>query len=156
MKIMALYVIAAFLLNSCMLNTGKEERETKRSNLQNETVKHGKPSNKDVILMVIQNSDVLLNVDSSCSGVGSEANDKTIGQFLSSFWQYHTDSTARNSLQINVAEAEDNEIKEKHWKATFMINGQTENENWSWGVSFYVLDKNWLVIRKSFRCLGGG
>jgi hypothetical protein len=37
-----------------------------------------------------------------------------------------------------------------------MINGQTENENWSWGVSFYIMDKNWVVVKDSFKCLGAG
>ena len=124
--------------------------------IENETVKHGKPSNKDILLMVMQNCDVLLSADSSCLGVGSEFNDSTIGQFLSSFWQYHADSIGANSLTINVTEGNDKEVKEKFWKAAFMINGQTENENWSWGVSFYIMDNNWLVDKKSFKCLGAG
>ncbi len=114
------------------------------------------PTDKEVVVMVMQNADVLLSVDSSCKGVGSDFTDSTIGQFLSSFLQYYTDTSAKNSISIQVVKGDNPEIKQDHWKATFMINGQTEGENWRWGISFVLLDSNHHVIDSSFRCLGGG
>ena len=156
MKKLSILFILQMLLHVGICNADKHNPEAPKFIPENETEKHEKPSNKDIILMVMQNSDVLLSVDSSCHGVGSGFDDKTIGQYLSGFWQYHTDSKAKNSLKISVVEGKDIHIKEKHWKATFMINGQMQHENWSWGVSFYIIAKNWLVVKDSFKCLGAG
>jgi hypothetical protein len=156
MKRIFIFFISFLFLQACTTKSGDQTVNT--ASVSSETVirNQGKPSDKDILLMVMQNCDVLLTVDSTCLGVGTNINDSTIGQYLSGFWQYQTDSSANNSITIKVAEGDDKIIKEKHWKAIFMINGQTENENWSWGVSFYIMDKNWVVVKDSFKCLGAG
>jgi hypothetical protein len=143
-------------LPACTTKSGDQVVETANALSDSVICHQGKPSDKDILLMVMQNCDVLLTVDSSCLGVGTNINDSTIGQYLSNFWQYQTNSSANNSIKISVTQGDDKIIKEKHWKAIFMINGQTENENWSWGVSFYIMDKNWVVVKDSFKCLGAG
>lgn len=155
MKYLKLVVGIILLASSCTNNNtpnAKLQTSPKRLNAS----PRGKPTKKDVLLLVMQSNAILLSVDPSCSGVGVEATDSTIGQYLSGFWQYQTDSMNMNPIDIVIEEGRDSLITDKHWNARFMINGRTENEPWSWGISFSILDANWEIITKSIRCLGGG
>ena len=165
-----------FLLFACT-NTQQLRKESSIIDRTSERVRpnlgrSGKPEARDVIYMVMQNYDVPLNIHESCENMGVDFEDKTIGEFLSGWWAYHdvahpnTDpenvSYPPDSLEavfyldISVEEGDFQELSPKHWKVSLMLGGDTDGGNvlWNLGVSFLVLDKDWEVVRDSFKCLG--
>ncbi|VAW97127.1 hypothetical protein MNBD_GAMMA23-1274 [hydrothermal vent metagenome] len=99
---------------------------------------------------LMKNQDVLLKDSKYCSGAGTSESDRTIGDYLSGFWVFHTNKDGRNWLDIQVSKTADNMRLAK-----VMIYRKNGEENWGWGVSF-KLDNKANVLRDSFSFLGGG
>lgn len=119
-----------------------------------QTVNAGKsvtaPIQKDVLGALMKNLDVQLKDAAHCKSVGVEQTDRTIGDYLSGFWAFHTSTTGKNWLDINTTNT-----GKGRYLVKVMIYRKDAEENWGWGVSF-ELDNSRKVNRGSFTCLGGG
>ncbi len=107
-------------------------------------------SKADVLKALMRNNNVLLKNAKHCNGVGTNEKDRTIGDYLSGFWAFHTNKNGNNWLDINVSKSSDT-----LFLAKVMIYRKNGEENWGWGVSF-KLDSKAKVQRDSFTCLGSG
>lgn len=107
-------------------------------------------SNKQILNALFMNLDVKLTDAEYCEGVGTDTNDKTIGDYLSGFWAYHTDTSGRNWLDISYSKVNDDA-----YIAKVMIYRKNGEENWGWGVSFKI-NAAAKINRSSFTCLGAG
>jgi hypothetical protein len=100
----------------------------------------------------MQSHDVPLSVHESCHNVGTELTDTTIGEFISGFWSYHTETSGSNWIKVRSSPIDKRrcegvvEIYRRHGEE--IIGG--------WGVSFIFDSKNRKVDRASIRCLGSG
>jgi hypothetical protein len=113
------------------------------------------PSTKDVLRFLLRHSDVPLTVDNSCSAVGTSSADRTIGDYLSGFWAEHADQDGQNWLEITTMPAAMRN-GEGAWECRLMIRRRDSEQEIGWGVSFLVRRANRVLVRDSFRCLGGG
>ena len=157
MKIILFLFTSLVLLQSCKQDSAPVEQKKAVEKITTIT-KHGKPTNQDVLLLVMQHcNDSLPKVD-GCINVGSSPQDqvKSVGEYLSLYWHNHTENIPGNHINITVEDGNNPEIKEIHWKVTFEINGMAEEDPWNWGVRFDLLDKNWEVYKNFFQCIGTG
>jgi len=107
-------------------------------------------SEKTILAILMANLDIPLKNAAHCDGVGIDEHDRTIGDYLSGFWSFHTNKKSKNWLEINATKSAKN-----LYLAKLMIYQKNEGESWGWGVSF-ELDSNKKVNRNSFTCLGAG
>lgn len=115
----------------------------------------GKPTEEDVILMVMENAHTIIpNNERGCpSYMGIK--DRSVGRFLSHFWQKHSvyDTAHHNFLGIHISEGKDPKIKELHWEIDFTILWAVGPVDFcSVGLGFIVMDKDWKVLKESFDC----
>ena len=107
---------------------------------------------KEILFLLMQNHDVPLSVDSSCEKAGTERKDKTIGEYISGFWVYHTKRTGKNWIEVKSIAVDTN-----HCKASVEIYRKYGEEIvGGWGVLFVVDNTSHKVDRASFRCPGSG
>lgn len=107
-------------------------------------------SEKTILAVLMENLDVPLKNAAHCDGVGIDEHDRTIGDYLSGFWSFHTNKQSKNWLEINVTKSVKN-----LYLAKVMIYQKNAEESWGWGVSF-ELDSHKKIRRDSFTCLGAG
>ena len=108
------------------------------------------PTPKDVIDALLASSDVPLSVDPSCGTAGTEPGDKTIGRYVSGFLAELSNPEARNAIETSM------EPQSGVWLCRVMIRHAQGEDIWRWGVQFSVRQKDGVVDRASFRCLGAG
>ena len=107
---------------------------------------------KEILYILMQNHDVSLSVDSSCKNMGTERNDKTVGEFISGFWAYHVETSSKNWIEV-----QSSPLDWKRCEASVKIYGENgEDVIGGWGVSFIFNNANHKVDRTSFKCLGSG
>lgn len=107
---------------------------------------------KEILYILMQNHDVPLSVDSSCKNVGTEIEDKTIGEFISGFWAYHVETTSKNWIKV-----QSRSLDRRRCEAMVKIYGENGEEViGGWGVSFIINNANHKADRTSFKCLGSG
>lgn len=107
---------------------------------------------KEILYILMKNHDVPLSVDPSCKNVGTEREDKTIGEFISGFWAYHVESTGKNWIKV-----QSRSLDRKRCEATVKIYGENGDDViGGWGVSFIINSANHKADRTSFKCLGSG
>jgi hypothetical protein len=119
------------------------------------TVQHLPPTAKDVIDALLSSSQVPLAADPSCLNAGTEAEDKTIGRYLSGFLAELSDDKAKNAIETSI-EAQQLPTGEAVWQCRVMIRHALKEDIWRWGVQFSVQQKDGLVKPDSFRCVGAG
>jgi hypothetical protein len=113
------------------------------------------PSSKDAVHALIKSADVPLSVHQSCSGVGTDLSDKSIGEYISGFLVELDDRQAENTIETTIQERRPGEDGDG-WTVRVMI-GQVKGEVvWRWGVEYRVHKEDGLVVPASFRCLGAG
>jgi hypothetical protein len=115
----------------------------------------GLPAHKDLLHALLRNVDVPLSVDPSCSGVGTNAKDDTIGAYLSGFLAELSDPDMRNSIQVSTIATSDSR-EGAVWQARILIAQEQGEVVWQWGVTFLIRQADREVIRESFRCIGAG
>lgn len=115
----------------------------------------GLPTSKAIIHAVLQSADVPLRAEPSCSGVGTEPGDDTIGAYLSGFLAEQADPDMRNSIQVSAVATSDTR-EGPVWQARMLIAQEQGEVVWRWGVEFLVRQSDRAVIRDSFRCVGAG
>jgi len=118
-------------------------------------VAHRPPSAKDVIDAVIASGSVPLSVSSTCSSVGTEPSDTTIGRYLAGFLAELSSPAKKNWIETKVepgrsAAGEDVSI------CTLTVRHEDGDDRWGWGVRFHVRSSDGLVLADSFSCTGAG
>jgi hypothetical protein len=113
------------------------------------------PDTKEVLRYLMRNLDVPLTVDSSCNGVGTTSDDLTIGDYLSGFWAEHAQKDGQNWLVVTAVPAVTPDGKAA-WQAAVMVQRRDAYDVMSWGAGFLITAADRVVVRQSFRCLGGG
>ena len=116
------------------------------------TVRHKPPERKDVIEAVLASHAVPLSAHSSCKNVGTDADDKTIGAYLSGFLSELEKPEDRNSITTRITEADAKAV----WRCELMIRHAAGDDEWGWGVRFDIRQSDGKVIPESFVCLGAG
>jgi hypothetical protein len=100
------------------------------------------------------NLDVKLSAHASCSGVGTEPDDETVGDYLAGFIAEFTADPSRNWVDTSVASA--SAASEPVWRSDVMLRHSASEDEWGWGVRFDIRKADGLVVRDSFQCLGAG
>jgi hypothetical protein len=113
------------------------------------------PTSKEVVKVLLVNHDVPLSVDSSCSGVGTDPSDATIGEYLSGFLAEQSSQDGKNWLDVSV-NPELAQGTTPQWKCSVVIRHVQGEDRWGWGVSFLMGAKDHKALAKSFRCTGAG
>jgi len=113
------------------------------------------PQPKDIIEALLRSSEVSLAVDSSCSGVGSEASDKTIGRYVSGLLAEQSKPQGRNWIETTIDPGK-SAAGEDVWRSHVVIRHVDGDDRWGWGVEFLVRQRDGVVLQDSFRCTGGG
>jgi hypothetical protein len=112
------------------------------------------PGPKDAIAAAIAHHDLLLSTYPSCSGVGTEPADSTIGQYLAGFLGHQTDDAGKNWIEAGCTASTSPGAA---WQCRVVIRRRNpaQEEEWGWGVRF-LIRANRSVIRESFECTGSG
>lgn len=113
------------------------------------------PDTKEVLRHLMRNLDLPLTVNSSCSGVGTTADDQTIGDYVSGFWAEHAKKDGQNWLDVTAVSAKTADGKPA-WECRVMLRRKDAEDVMGWGVGFLITAADRVVVRQSFRCLGGG
>jgi len=113
------------------------------------------PTAKDVIDAVIASGSVPLSVSPTCSNVGTEPSDATIGRYLAGFLAELSASNKKNWIETSVepgrsADGEPVSI------CTLTLRHEDGDDRWGWGVRFHVRSSDGLVLVNSFVCTGAG
>lgn len=113
------------------------------------------PTNKEVLQYLMRNLGVPLSVHSSCEGVGTSADDLTIGDYLSGFLAEYANPGGENWLEIS-ADPATTASGEAVWASKVMIRRKDAEDIFGWGVGFQMSSADRSVVPDSFRCVGGG
>lgn len=118
-------------------------------------VAHRPPGGKDVIAAVLASESVKLSVHPSCEGVGTEAADATIGEYLSGFLSELSSPDGGNWLETSVENAR-SAAGVDIWRAQLFVRHSEGEDEWGWGVRFDIRQADGAVDPQSFQCLGAG
>jgi hypothetical protein len=113
------------------------------------------PTNKQVLRALLDNLDVSLSTDSSCSGVGTELTDKNIGDYISGFLAEQNNDHGKNWLEVAAKRAAA-QGTDPAWLCNVVIRHINGDDRWGWGVSFLMKGRDHSVVKSSFRCTGSG
>jgi hypothetical protein len=113
------------------------------------------PTNKQVLRALLDNLDVSLSTDSSCSGVGTESTDANIGDYISGFLAEQNSGKGKNWIEV-VTKRAPVQSAEPAWQCNVVIRHINGDDRWGWGVSFVMKARDHSVVKTSFRCTGSG
>ena len=113
------------------------------------------PTAKDVIDAAIASGSVPLSVSPTCTNVGTEPSDKTIGRYLAGFLAELSSPDKKNWIETKV-EAGKSADGEPVSVCTLTLRHQHGDDRWGWGVRFHVRSSDGLVLTNSFTCVGAG
>ena len=112
------------------------------------------PTAKEVLQFIIRNHDIPLTIHDSCNGVGTDFDDRTIGDYISGFLAELTGqvnsvivSCSENTLEVN---------NRKIWRCEVLFAHSDNEDEWRWGVRFDIDQHTGEFIRNSVRCIGMG
>jgi hypothetical protein len=111
------------------------------------------PTPKQAIRALLSIDDVLLTVHESCTNVGAEFGDRTLGDYLAGLMaeQGNTSAAGRNTIKADCQPA----TTPGQWQCAVELSRQNGEDEWVRGVSF-VLTPEVRVVPDSIRCTGGG
>lgn len=138
--------VAVLIMSGCS-RSGSEARPVR--------IEHSPPNSKDVIEAALRSSDVPLSVDSSCKNAGSDFEDKTIGRYVSGLLAQQSEPKGSNWIQTNAESVKEGNGADV-WRCRIMIRHVDGDDRWGWGLQFSVRQKDGIVLRDSFKCIGGG
>ena len=118
-------------------------------------VAHRPPQPKDIIEAVMGSQAVALKVSSTCSNVGTEPTDQTIGRYLAGFMANMAEPGKTNWVETKSA-AGKSESGEAVWICDFVLRHEDGDDRWGWGVRFHVRASDGLVLADSWTCVGAG
>lgn len=110
------------------------------------------PSTKEVIRLLLASHRVKLAVHPTCHGVGSDLQDRDLGDYLAGLLAEYTQGEGQNRLEVQSEPSE----RPDAWRCTVNLTRRDGEEVWSWGVSFLVRKRDRKVLPDSYRCLGAG
>lgn len=105
---------------------------------------------RDILSALIKNNDVLLTDAKHCKDAGAFGDEKTIGEYFSGFWAYHTEKKGKQWIDIRTRE-----LKNEHLFILIQVMVTSGDDVLSQGVSF-EMDSNKKVLRDTFACAGSG
>jgi len=120
------------------------------------STQEGAPSKKEIFRLLLVNQDLLLSAYSSCVGVGSEAGDKTIGDYISSLLAQQTEPGGRNWIEVESRPQRENASAAVFWECRVVFHRVAGDERGGWGIRFLIRAKDRTAVRESFECTGGG
>jgi hypothetical protein len=94
-----------------------------------------------------------LKVSSTCSNVGTEPGDTTIGRYLSGFMAAMAEPGKSNWVEAKSAAGTSGEAV---WICDFVLRHEDGDDRWGWSVRFQVRQSDGLVLAQSFQCTGTG
>ena len=118
-------------------------------------VAHVPPTAKDVIDAVIASGGVALSVSPTCSNVGTEPSDTTVGRYLAGFLAELSTPDKKNWIETKV-EPGQSAAGEPVSICTLTVRHEDGDDRWGWGVRFHVRSSDGLVLGNSFTCTGAG
>jgi len=118
-------------------------------------VAHKPPTGKDVIDAVLASAGVPLSVSPTCSNVGTEPADRTVGRYLAGFMAEMSKEDARNWIETSVEPGPPTDA-EAVWICRLTLRHRDEVDRWGWGVAFRVRQRDGVVLDQSFVCTGAG
>ena len=118
-------------------------------------VAHQPPSTKDVIDAVIASGSLPLSTSPTCSNVGTEPSDATIGRYLAGFLAELSSPDKKNWVETTV-EPGQSAAGEPVSICTLILRHEDGDDRWGWGVRFHVRSSDGLVLNRSFTCVGAG
>lgn len=113
------------------------------------------PSRKDVIDAVLSSASLPLSTSPTCSNVGTEPADATIGRYLAGFMAALSSPDKKNWIETKV-EPGRSAAGEPASVCTLILRHQDGDDEWGWGVRFHVRSSDGLVLPDSFTCVGAG
>jgi hypothetical protein len=113
------------------------------------------PSAKDVIDAVIASGSLPLSTSPTCSNVGTEPSDATIGRYLAGFLAELSSADKKNWVETKV-EPGHSAAGEPVSICTLILRHEDGDDRWGWGVRFHVRSSDGLVLTSSFTCVGAG
>ena len=142
MKIASL-AAACWVLSGCATHLAEGRKK----------VSHLPPTAKDVLEVILSESQSQLT-GASCQAVGTEATDRTVGQYLAGFLAELSDQKDANAVTTSVERGIDN--LEPVFLCRAMIRHAKGEDVWSWGVQFLVRQRDGEIVGNSLRCIGAG
>jgi hypothetical protein len=118
-------------------------------------VAHRPPSAKDVIDAAIASAAIPLTVSPTCSGVGTEPSDATIGRYLAGFLAELSNPAKKNWIETRIAPGKST-AGEGVSICSVTVRHEDGDDRWGWGIQFQVRASDGLVLPDSFTCLGAG
>jgi len=113
------------------------------------------PGPKQIIQVLLRNVNLPLKVHPSCVEAGTDASDRTIGDYLSGFLAELSDPNGRNSIETSIEKGADR-TDNGTWTARVMIGQSMGEVEWRWGVEFAMDKRTGTARPTSFRCIGAG
>lgn len=110
------------------------------------------PSTKEVIRLLLASHRVKLEVDPTCQGVGSDLQDRDLGDYLAGLLAEYTQGEGQNRIDVLSEPSE----RPEAWRCIVNLTRRNGEEVWSWGVSFLVRKRDRKIIPGSYRCPGAG
>ena len=114
------------------------------------------PTTKQILQVLFDALDTPLSISETCAGVGTEANDHTIGDFIAGFMAEMGARTGHHWIEIA---AEPTRAIDGHpvWQCRVILRRQHGEEEWGWGVGFQLDNPPpYTLLKASVRCLGSG
>ena len=118
-------------------------------------VAHQPPTAKDVIDAAIASGAVPLSVSPTCSNVGTEPSDATVGRYLAGFLAELSSPAKKNWIETKI-EPGKSATGEPVSVCTLTLRHEDGDDRWGWGVRFHVRTSDGLVLASSFTCVGAG
>jgi hypothetical protein len=118
-------------------------------------VAHQPPTTKDVIDAVIASGGAPLSVSATCTNVGTEPSDATIGRYLAGFLAEMSSPDKKNWIETTI-EPGKSQAGEPGSLCTLTLRHEDGDDRWGWGVRFFVRASDGLVLPRSLTCVGAG
>jgi hypothetical protein len=118
-------------------------------------VAHQPPTTKDVIDAAIASGGAPLSVSATCTNVGTEPSDATIGRYLAGFLAEMSSPDKKNWIETTI-ESGKSQAGEPGSLCTLTLRHEDGDDRWGWGVRFFVRASDGLVLPRSLTCVGAG
>jgi hypothetical protein len=115
----------------------------------------GPPDARQLIDIVLKSRDVPRTVDVTCASTGSEAADRTLGDYLATLLTEYTRQEGKNWITAGCQAAPANDTSGAAWHCEVMFHHRYDEDSWDRGL-FFRLTRDRSVIRNSYKCTGGG
>lgn len=113
------------------------------------------PTTKQILQALFGALDTPLSVSETCTGIGTEADDRTVGDFIAGFLAEMSARTGQNWIEVAAERARATDGRPV-WQCRVILRRHHGEEEWGWGVGFHLGDPPRNPLNGSIRCLGSG